>query len=191
MCSSAGKWKDRFPPVFKRSIVREFNSQATDELGAPQGPSIHLALSCFVQKTLNRWAFVLTPSHLLTHPAPNERLLCTERTDTVISALPLFYVRIPVGATRSERRVLLWRCSLGRMMRGPFGNIFCSLTFWDFFQWAVCESSCFVERLGSCFLMPLFLVDWRFLVFSASHCNLHICFVPSQSLRTEDAFIMA
>lgn len=30
--------KDRFPPAFKRSIVREFNSQATDELEGPQGP---------------------------------------------------------------------------------------------------------------------------------------------------------
>lgn len=71
-CSAASEWKDHFPPAFKRSIVREFSSQATDELGAPQGPSIHLALSCFVQQTLNRWAFVLTPSHLLTRPAPDE-----------------------------------------------------------------------------------------------------------------------
>lgn len=71
-CSAVSEWKDHFPLAFKRSIVREFNSQATDELGAPQGPSIHLALSCFVQQTLNRWAFVLTSSHLLTHPAPNE-----------------------------------------------------------------------------------------------------------------------
>lgn len=37
-----------------------------------------------------------------------------------------------------------------------------------FFQQAVWESRCFVGRLSSCFLMPLFLVDWSFLVFSVS-----------------------
>lgn len=69
-CSAASEWKDHFPLAFKHSIVREFNSQATDELGAPQGPSIHLALSCFVQPTLNRWAFVLTPLTSVDPPSP-------------------------------------------------------------------------------------------------------------------------
>ncbi len=69
-CSAGSEWKDHFPLAFKRSIVGEFNSQTTDELGAPQGPSIHLALSCFVQQTLNRWAFVLTPLTSVDPPSP-------------------------------------------------------------------------------------------------------------------------
>lgn len=52
---------------------------------------------------------------------------------------------------------------------GPFGNILRSLRFRDsfpfFFFLPVCESSYFEARLGSCFLMPLVLVDWWFLVF--------------------------
>lgn len=78
--AAACEWKDHFPLSFKRCIVREFNSQATDELEAPSCPTptpralLSTWLSvCFVQQTPNRWAFVLThpptPSHLLTRPA--------------------------------------------------------------------------------------------------------------------------
>lgn len=100
-CSAARKWKDHFPLSFKHSIVREFNSQATDELEAPQGPSIHLALSCFVQQTLNRWAFVLTPSHLLTHPgqwaSSSTMTMYFRKLITARSEWPQFYVWICVS----------------------------------------------------------------------------------------------
>ena len=53
--------------VFLWSLSRALsglNSQAIDELGVPQGPSIHLALGRFVRQTVNRWAFVPDPPHI-------------------------------------------------------------------------------------------------------------------------------
>lgn len=133
-----------------------------------------------------------------------------QRTDTAISALPLFYVWIYVSLPslrakwwKTPRQELLHSglhfCSVETehmtgtvhddfsfttvymctVMEGSIGNILCSLRFWDFFF----SSGQFVNHValwGSCFLIPLFLVDWSFLVFSVSHCTQHICFVLSQ-----------
>lgn len=93
-------------------------------------------------------------------------LLCNDnvpqRTDTAISALPLFYVWIyvsftlavgkvvkntPTGAPAEGSTTWLHFCELCRnrvhycnspqymctVMEGPIGNILCSLRFWDFF----------------------------------------------------------
>lgn len=144
------------------TALSEFNSQATDELGAPQGLSIHLPFCCFVQQTLNRWAFVLTPSHLLTHPAPNElpplQWQCAPEnwyshiyvTSVLCLDLCQFYTRYgQSGESTGVFKLItfLWVANIQvfscnssatacmyTVMGGPFGNILCSLRFWDFFS---------------------------------------------------------
>lgn len=131
-----------------------------------------------------------------------------QRTDTAISALPLFYVWIYVSLP--SLRAKWWKtprqelfhsglfCSVGtEHMNGTVhddfsfttvvlwwkGPLEISYVHWDSGIFFFFSSGQFVNHValwGSCFLIPLFLVDWSFLAFSVSHCTLHICFVLSQ-----------
>lgn len=66
---SGGRMKGSFSAGLLSTALSGFSSQATDELGVPQGPAIHLALGCFVQQIVNRWAFV-SPLTSVDPPSP-------------------------------------------------------------------------------------------------------------------------
>lgn len=116
-----------------------------------------------------------------------------QRTDTAISALPLFYLWIYVSLPSLPTK--WWKIPRHEQPPQWFGFVLDYVTvtvyndfslatvhaycdggvLWKYFmlmkiifQQAVRESRCFVGRFSSCFLMPLFLVDWSFLVSSVS-----------------------
>lgn len=137
---------------------------------------------------------MLTPSHLLTHPAPSVLPPLLWQCAPVKLIQPylhcLCFMFGYMSGSLARNRQSGDKCpsnSSFTKIHNPNALIECitltvqyitlsSLRFWDFFFFlkAVFESSCFVGKLRSCFLMPIFLVDWWFLVLCVSHCSLHI-----------------
>lgn len=153
---------------------------------SPPGP-FHLSAICFVQQTPNRWAFVLTPSHLLTPPhavlplCSRDRCICAtcfmsgfmlvctcyrQRAETENTSIIAFPQEIALLSALQEHKMFsIYMCS---EMGGPTGNILCSLRFWDHFQWIVCGKAQ-IRFLNA----PL--PRWLFLCLSVSLCVPHIC----------------
>lgn len=132
---------------------------------------------------MNRWVFVLTPSHLLTRPAPNTHLpaqwycacftsvLCQDWCHFLHSLWAKSW-KVQNTEIHSLKLLLFWQIVCVQWWDGPLEMSNVLLDF--FLQWAVWESSYFVRKLRSCFLMSLFIADWWFLVFCVPLKPIHL-----------------